>query len=98
MLRVLFAPYITYGVLILMITFFHAIGKGANAAILTVLRQALLFIPLVIILPHVFANSVEGVFYAQLITDAVILILGAILMIGAFKKIRSQEKGTQLNS
>lgn len=98
MLRVLFAPYITYGVLILMITFFQAIGKGANAAILTVLRQALLFIPLVIILPHVFANSVEGVFYAQLITDAVILILGAILMIGAFKKIRSQEKGAQLNS
>ena len=91
MLRVLFAPYITYGVLILMITFFQAIGKGGNAAILTVLRQALLFLPLVVLLPRVFARSVEGVFYAQLFTDAAILLLGVILMLGAFRKIRAEE-------
>ena len=91
MLRVLFATYITYGVLILTITFFQAIGKGGNAAILTVLRQVLLFLPLVVLLPRVFARSVEGVFYAQLFTDAVILLLGVILMAGAFRKIRAEE-------
>ena len=92
MLRVLFMPYITYGVLILAITFFQAIGKGGDAAMLTVLRQVLLFLPLVLILPLVFTNSVEGVFYAQLITDAVVLILGVILMTGAFRNIRSEER------
>ncbi|MCR5311262.1 MAG: MATE family efflux transporter [Lachnospiraceae bacterium] len=92
MLRVLFATYITYGVLILAITFFQAIGKGGNAAILTVLRQILLFLPLVLILPMVFANSVAGVFYAQLFTDAVVLVIAIILMAGAFKGIRKEEK------
>lgn len=92
MLRVLFASYITYGVLILSITFFQAIGKGGNAAILTVLRQILLFLPLVLILPHVFTNSVAGVFYAQLITDAVVLVLAVALMAAAFKSIRSEER------
>ncbi len=92
MLRVLFMPYITYGVLILAITFFQAIGKGGNAAVLTVLRQALLFLPLVLLLPLLFTNSVEGVFYAQLITDAVVLLLAVILMAGAFKSIRSEER------
>ncbi len=92
MLRVLFASYITYGVLILSITFFQAIGKGGNAAILTVLRQILLFLPLVLILPHVFTNSVAGVFYTQLITDAVVLVLAVVLMAAAFKNIKSEKR------
>ncbi len=96
MLRILFAPYITYGVLILTITFFQSIGKGGNAALLTILRQVVLFLPLVVLLPRVFANSVEGVFYAQLFTDAAILLLGVILMIGAFKKIHVEENAEKL--
>ncbi len=92
MLRVLFASYITYGVLILAITFFQAIGKAGNASVLTVLRQALLFLPLVLILPMMFTNSVEGVFYAQLITDVVVLVLAVVLMAGAFKNIRREER------
>lgn len=92
MLRVLFASYITYGVLILAITFFQAIGKAGNAAVLTVLRQALLFLPLVLILPMMFTNSVEGVFYAQLITDVVVLVLAVALMAGAFNNIRREER------
>ncbi|MCR5684244.1 MAG: MATE family efflux transporter [Lachnospiraceae bacterium] len=92
MLRILFVSYITYGVLILAITFFQAIGKGGNAAILTILRQILLFLPLVLILPHIFTNSVAGIFYAQLITDIVVLVLGVILMINAFKNIHKEER------
>ncbi len=91
MLRVLFTSYITYGVLILAITFFQAIGKGGNAAILTLLRQIVLFLPLVLILPMVFVNAVEGVFYAQLVTDAVVLVMGIILMAKAFGNIRKEE-------
>ncbi|MCR4874455.1 MAG: polysaccharide biosynthesis C-terminal domain-containing protein, partial [Clostridia bacterium] len=92
MLRVMFAAYITYGVLILGITFFQAIGKAANAAILTLLRQVLLFIPLVLLLPKAFNPGVNGVFYAQLITDAVVLVLAVGLLFLAFRKIRKEEK------
>lgn len=91
MLRVLFSTYICYGVLILAITFFQAIGKAGAASAMALLRQVLLFLPLVVLLPRVFVRSVEGVFYAQLFTDAVILLLGVILMAGAFRKIRAEE-------
>ncbi|MBE5824018.1 MAG: MATE family efflux transporter [Butyrivibrio sp.] len=91
MLRVMFASYITYGVLILVITFFQAIGKGGNAAILTILRQVLLFLPLVLILPLIFTNSVAGVFFAQLFTDAVVLLIAVVLMVRAFRDISREE-------
>ena len=92
MLRVLFSTYITYGVLILAITFFQAVGKGGSAAALTVLRQILLFLPLVLTLPLVFTNSVEGVFYAQMITDAVVLVLGIIMMAASFRNLRKKDR------
>ena len=92
MLRILFIPYISYGVLILSITFFQAIGKGGKAAVLTVLRQVLLFLPLVLILPHIFTNSVQGVFYAQLFTDIVVLLMGIILMVASFRNMSREEK------
>ena len=84
MLRVIFGAYICYGVLILSITFFQAIGKAGGASILALARQLVLFLPLVVILPHVAGLGVKGVFYAQLITDLVVLLLAIILMIKAF--------------
>ncbi len=96
MLRVLFASYITYGVLILAITFFQAIGKASNAAVLTLLRQVLLFLPLVLVLPLIFTESIQGIFYAQLITDAVVLVLAVVFMAGAFGKMKKEERNMKL--
>lgn len=92
MLRVLFAMYISYGVLILAITFFQAVGKGGAAALMAMLRQVALFLPLVVILPRFFSHNVEGVFYAQLITDAVVLVIGIFLMAASFKNMKSEER------
>ncbi|MCR5716716.1 MAG: MATE family efflux transporter [Lachnospiraceae bacterium] len=92
MLRVLFSSYISYGVLILAITFFQAVGKGGAAAALALLRQVLLFLPLVVLLPTVFVRSVEGVFYAQLFTDLTVLLLAIILLGSAFHSIRQEER------
>ena len=94
MLRVLFSTYICYGVLILAITFFQAIGKAGAASAMALLRQVLLFLPLVVLLPTVFAVQVQGVFYAQLITDAVVLLIGIVLLIKAFRNIRKAENTT----
>ena len=92
MLRVLFSTYICYGVLILAITFFQAIGKAGAASAMALLRQVLLFLPLVVLLPNVFAVHVQGVFYAQLITDAVVLLIGIVLLVKAFRNIRKEER------
>ena len=88
MLRVLFGAFITYGVLILAITFFQAIGKASAASILALARQLVLFLPLVILLPRVGGLAVQGVFYAQLITDLTVLAVASIFMISAFNKMR----------
>lgn len=95
MLRVLFSMYIAYGVLILAITFFQAVGKGGAAALMALLRQVVLFLPLVVILPGFFAHNVEGVFYAQLITDAVVLVIGVIMMVASFKTMRTEENNAE---
>ena len=92
MLQVLFATYICYGVLILAITFFQAIGKAAAASAMALLRQVLLFLPLVVLLPNAFAVPVQGVFYAQMFTDLIVLLIGIILLIKAFKTIRKEER------
>ena len=95
MLRVLFSTYITYGILILAITFFQAIGKAGAASAMALLRQVLLFLPLVVLLPTVFAVPVEGVFYAQMITDLVVLLIGIVLLARTFADIR---KGDRLSA
>jgi len=92
MLRVLFSMYIAYGILILAITFFQAVGKGGAAAAMALLRQVVLFLPLVVVLPRFFDRGVDGVFYAQLITDLVVLIIGVCLMVSSFKSMRAEEK------
>lgn len=91
MLRVLFSSYITYGILILGITFFQAVGKGGAAAVLALLRQFVLFVPLVVILPRFFARNVEGIFYAQVVTDLIVLLVSIILMAKEFAAIRKEE-------
>nr|MCR5188265.1 hypothetical protein [Treponema sp.] len=88
MLRVLFTTYVSYGVLILSITFFQAIGKASAASVLALLRQLVLFLPLVIFLPRMFGLEVKGVFYAQLVTDLVVLIIAIIYLISAFSKMK----------
>ncbi len=92
MLRVLFSTYICYGVLILAITFFQAIGKAGAASAMALLRQVLLFLPLVVLLPTVFSVPVQGVFYAQMFTDLTVLLIGVVLLTRAFANIRKEEK------
>ena len=88
MLRVLFGAFISYGILILSITFFQAIGKAGAASVLALARQLVLFLPLVILLPRFGGLAVQGVFYAQLVTDLIVLVVAIIFMIGSFKKMR----------
>jgi len=90
MLRVLFTTYISYGILILSITFFQAIGKASAASVLALLRQLFLFLPLVVLLPRLFGLEVKGIFYAQLVTDLAVLIMAIIFMASAFSKMKKQ--------
>lgn len=88
MLRLFFSTYITLGVLILSITFFQAVGNGKKAALLTLLRQLVLFIPLAFILPAA-GLGITGLFIAPVITDLGVLILSLVMVGKEFAKMRS---------
>lgn len=76
-LRLFFSTYITFGALIMSITLFQAIGQGKKAAILTLLRQLVCFVPMVLLVPRLLPvkQSVKGVFLAPVITDVIVLLL-----------------------
>ena len=86
-LRLFFSSYITLGFMIMSITLFQSIGKGGKAAMLTLLRQLVLFIPLVFILPMIGNIGVQGVFLAPVITDLGILVLSIVMMGTEFRKM-----------
>ena len=89
-LRLFFSTYITLGFMILSITLFQALGKGGKAALLTILRQVILYIPLVFVLPRIVGIGVQGVFLASVVTDLGILLLSIIMVIIEFKNIKKQ--------
>lgn len=94
MLRLLFSTYITYGIMILSITFFQAVKDASKAAILTLCRSLILFVPLLFILPAL-GLGVKGLFLASVITDLLILAASVLLVIGALKKIQKEVQSTE---
>lgn len=52
-------------------TTFVSLGKGGYATFFSLFRKAILVVPLTIILPHVGNLGVDGVFYAELISNFV---------------------------
>ena len=90
-LRVYFSVYITFGVMITAITFFQAIGKGGKAAILTLGRQIIFFIPLVLILPRVASLDLNGVWLAPTVTDICVMIMTVIMVLKEFSKMPHQK-------
>lgn len=91
-LRILFSTYITLGFMVMCITLFQALGKGGKAALLTVLRQVLLFIPLVLLLPNIGNIGVQGVFLAPVITDIGVLILCIVMVASLFRSMATQKQ------
>ena len=78
--------------MVMCITLLQAIGKGGKAALLTALRQVLLYIPLVLLLPNIGNLGVQGVFLAPAITDVCVLILCIVMVASLFRSKTAQKK------
>ncbi|MCH4887638.1 MATE family efflux transporter [Acidaminobacter sp. JC074] len=66
-------------------TLFQALGKGKEAATLSLSRQGIFFIPAILILPQVF--QLDGVLFAQPFADLCTILLTAVLAIRVHKEI-----------
>ncbi len=84
--RLIFSIFPTYGLLIMTITYFQAIGKAKQAGILVILRQLALVVPLVLLLP-LLMNNVVGVWLALPLNDMIILLISIYLLRKEFKEL-----------
>lgn len=68
-LKISILIYPILGVYMTAVGFFQSIGKGKEALMLSLLRQIVLFIPLVLILPSVFNMGILGIWVAFPLSD-----------------------------
>lgn len=73
------------------INLFQAAGKPISEIIASLIRDIVLFIPLIIILPAFF-GGVESILYAAPVADILAIIVTIILTVLFFKKINKLEK------
>lgn len=88
--RILFSTYVLLGLLIMAITLMQSLGKASNASVLVMLRQLVLFIPLVIIIPMIGGLGVTGVFAAPALTDLVVVIMAIFMVASIFRDLTKQ--------
>jgi Na+-driven multidrug efflux pump len=73
--------------------YFQAVGKPVQSTILSLSRQVLLFIPLLIILPHFW--GIEGVWRTAPIADGLAVILTAAFI---FTEMKNLPDGVKIES
>ena len=85
--RLMYCIFPTYGLLIMVVTYFQSLGKAKKAGFLVILRQLVLVVPLVLILPHLLGGNVLGVWLALPLNDIIILLVALILIREEYKKL-----------
>ncbi len=75
--------------------FFQAVGKPVESAIVSLTRDIICFVPLVIILPRFI--GIKGILIAAPIADLIGIVLTIGLLVNFFKKLKTEEKETSNN-
>ena len=70
--------------------FFQAVGKPIHAAITSMIRDILCFVPFIIILP-LFSQSVKAILWSAPISDFIAMIVTAILSVSFIKSLHQSE-------
>ena len=83
--KMFYSTFILYGIMIMTLTFFQSIGDGKKAGIIVLLRQLVLFIPAILLLPQLF--GVSAVWWAEPIVDFTMIIAGLFLMLNVMRKM-----------
>ena len=86
--KMFYSTFILYGIMIMTLTFFQSIGDGKKAGIIVLLRQLVLFVPAILLLPQLFGAS--AVWWAEPIVDFTMIIAGLFLMLNEMRKIEKE--------
>ncbi|WP_041139994.1 MATE family efflux transporter [Beduini massiliensis] len=91
-LRIWFLCLPLIGAQICCANYFQAIGKVREASILTLLRQIIILIPMILILSNLF--GLYGIFFAVPIADAASFLITTLLTYHQMKQIRTEPEET----
>ncbi len=83
--RLMFLGFPVSGVIVMCMTFFQSIGKGGKSAIITLLKQVVLFMPIAIVLTRVV--GIKGTWIASTVTDVIVFLYCLVLLAVEFKKL-----------
>ena len=86
--KMFYSTFILYGIMIMTLTFFQSIGDGKKAGIIVLLRQLVLFIPAILLLPQLFGAL--AVWWAEPIVDFTMIIAGLFLMLNVMRKMEKE--------
>ena len=86
--KMFYSTFILYGIMIMTLTFFQSIGDGKKAGIIVLLRQLVLFVPAILLLPKLF--GVSAVWWAEPIVDFTMIIAGLVLMLNEMRKMEKE--------
>lgn len=88
-LRIVFVFFPLIGFQIVTSTFFQSIGMAGKATFLSLSRQIIFLLPLLLILPHFF--GLNGVWYSLPISDFVATFTASILLYLQYKKVKKEK-------
>ena len=77
--------------------FFQAVGKPIQAAITSMIRDIVCFVPLIIVLP-LLSQGVESILWSAPISDFIAMIVTAILSISFIKSLHKTENADQVSA
>jgi len=86
--KMFYSTFILYGIMIMTLTFFQSIGDGKKAGIIVLLRQLVLFVPAILLLPKLFGLS--AVWWAEPLVDFTMIIAGLLLMLNVMRKMEKE--------
>ena len=67
------------------ITFFQSIGDAKKAGIIVMLRQLILFVPAMIIMPKLI--GLKAVWFTQPMIDIIVILLGFVMVLKELKRM-----------
>jgi Na+-driven multidrug efflux pump len=73
-------------------TFFPAIGKAKPTIIIGFIRQFILCVPVMLILPKLI--GVSGIYYGSFLIDAVVMVITIVVIVKEFKAVKARESET----
>lgn len=87
-LRINICTFPLVGMQIIVTAFFQSIGMAGKSIFLSLSRQLLFLLPLLLILPYVFPNPVDGVWAALPISDTIAFVISLVMLIYQIRKFK----------